>query len=120
MSWAERPVCGSTLKTGMPFADEAFVRNTRCPLCDAPVTGDEELRGHLATVHELEDDPGATTQMGHLDKIVTVEDKQRAADPVVLRVHDPDADDERWRPIAIGFGGLLLLVLAMVALGLSL
>jgi hypothetical protein len=71
-------------------------------------------------VHELEDDPGATTELGNLDMIVVAADDGRPADPVVLRVHDPDADDARWRPIAIGFGGLVLLVLAVVALSLSL
>ena len=103
----------------MPVADEPFVRNPRCPLCDAPVAGDEELRGHLATVHELEDDPGVSTQVDDLDNRVAA-DAERDAEPVVLRVHDPDADDERWRPIAIGVGGVMLLVLAVIALSLSL
>ena len=96
------------------------MRNPRCPLCDAPVSGDEELRGHLASVHELEDDPGVTTQVGQLDKTVPAEAAVAVADPVVLRVHDPDADDERWRPIVIGVGGVMLLVLAVIALSLSL
>ena len=119
MSSAERPVCGSTLKnrTDMPMGP--IVRNPRCPLCDAPVGGDDELRGHLATVHELEDDPGATTHVDDLERIVAVEEQLRAPEPVSLRVHDPGSDDERWRPIAIGFGGLVILVLAMVALTLS-
>ena len=71
-------------------------------------------------MHELEDDPGAVTQVEDLSRIVTVEAVQRAPEPMALRVHDPDGDDERWRPIAIGVGGLMILVLAMVALSLSL
>ena len=89
-------------------------------MCDAPVAGDDELRGHLAAVHELEDDPGAVTQVEDLERLVAVDEAERAPAAVSLRVHHPDADDERWRPIAIGFGGLVILVLAMVALSLSL
>ena len=96
------------------------MRNPRCPLCDAPVEGDAELRGHLASVHELEDDPGAVSQVGDLERLVTADEVERQPEPVSLRVHDPNADDERWRPIAIGFGGLIILVLAVVALGLGL
>ena len=104
----------------MPVADLPLVRNPRCPLCDASVDGDDELRGHLAAVHELEDDPGAVTQVGDLSRVVTIERTVRAPEPVALRVHDPDGDDERWRPIAIGVGGLVILVLAVVALSFSL
>jgi hypothetical protein len=104
----------------MTGADAPFVRNPRCPLCDAPVEGNDELRAHLASVHELEDDPGAVTQVEDLDTLVPADEAGRAPGPVSLRVHDPDADDERWRPIAIGFGGLVILVLAVVALSMGL
>jgi hypothetical protein len=100
------------------MSDLSRVRKPRCPLCDAPVEGDDELRGHLATVHELEDDPGTVTQVEALDPIIPA-DAVVAAEPVTLRVHDPHADDDRWRPIAIGFGGLVLLVLAVVALSIG-
>ena len=120
MSWAERPLWGSTLKNRTSWPIWPDVRNPRCPLCDAPVEGDEELRRHLAAVHELEDDPGATTQVEHLERIVPTQAVEREAEPVSLRVHDPNSDDERWRPIAIGFGGLVILVLAVVALSFSL
>ena len=101
------------------MSDVSGVRKPRCPLCDAPVEGDEELRGHLATVHELEDDPGTVTQLEALERIIPGESVVATAEPLALRVHDPRADDDRWRPIAIGFGGLVLLVMAVVALSIG-
>lgn len=95
-----------------------------CPLCDAPVDGDDALRAHLAAVHDLRDDPGTTSQLAHLETLIpaTRGATAVAAEPVappVLRVYDPRADDERWRPIVLGVGGLLLLVLAVVAMSLN-
>ena len=101
------------------MSDVSGVRKPRCPLCDAPVEGDEELRGHLATVHDLEDDPGTVTHVEALERIIPIEGPVSAPEPVTLRVHDPSADDDRWRPIAVGFGGLVLLVLAIVALSIG-
>jgi hypothetical protein len=102
------------------------VRSPRCPLCDAPVDDDAALRAHLADAHDLRDDPGTETRVGDVVAPFYAgpaggrEDGGLLAEaPVVLptrHVHDPDADDARWRPITIGVGGILLLVLAAVAL----
>jgi hypothetical protein len=97
------------------------VRSPQCPLCHAPVGDDDELRAHLASVHDLEDDPGTSTQLEHLEVgYVTVDPSGgRTAQATVLRMHDPEADDARWRPIAIGVGGLVILILAIVALSIG-
>jgi hypothetical protein len=111
---------------------ERHVQSPRCLLCDAPVVDDEDLREHLASVHDLRDDPGTQSQVAdlqsrYLDRLA--ESGERAAPgpalgglpvPPASHVHDPRVDDERWRPVTIGIGGLLVLVLAAVALELAL
>lgn len=100
------------------------MRSPSCPLCEAHVDDDDDLRRHLAVVHQLEDDPGTTTYLGALDVVLAVDDRTWAethgSRPVAepsLRIYDPEAEDDRWRPIVLGFGGVLLL--ALVALALS-
>lgn len=96
------------------------MRSPQCPLCHAPVQDDEELRVHLAAVHDLEDDPGTSSQLEHLEVgYVPAETGGGRAHETVLRMHDPDADDERWRPIVIGVGGIVILILAIVALSIG-
>jgi hypothetical protein len=98
------------------------VRQPRCPLCDALVADDDSLREHLAAVHDLEDDPGTRSTIGHLERDTILMAHEPGSvlaathAPPALRVYDPAPDDERWRPIAIGFGGLLLLILTVIAL----
>jgi hypothetical protein len=97
------------------------VRTACCPLCDTPVEGDLDLRDHLDTTHDLRDDPGRTTS---IEDLVTVLVDPPAPSPVAeepveelhLRIHDPAEGDDRWQPIAIGLGGIVLLVLAFMAL----
>jgi hypothetical protein len=102
------------------------VRDPRCPLCDERVDSDERLRAHLSSVHDLEDDPGTTTQVETLDMFVPIPTAAELADAAAAphvpsqRVYDPAADDERWRPIVIGVGGILLLVVAAIAVFLGL
>ncbi len=99
------------------------MRTAVCPLCAAPVEGDDVLRDHLDVTHDLRDDPGRTTSLDDLVPIIPgaeiVETVREAAPAPVLRVHDPNEGDERWQPSAIGLGGVLLLVLAVVAMSLA-
>ncbi len=99
------------------------MRTALCPLCAAPVEGDDVLRDHLEITHDLRDDPGARTSLSDLVSLIPdpefLETDLQAAPAPTLRVHDPYADDARWQPIAIGLGGVLLLILAVVAISLG-
>lgn len=105
--------------------------NPRCLLCDAPVDDDEVLRSHLAAEHGLQDDPGTESHLADLEQPFFDPAGGTAAGggsplamggpaaPPANHVHDPAEDDERWRPVTIGIGGLILLVLAVVAIQLT-
>jgi hypothetical protein len=49
------------------------VRTAQCPLCSAPVEGDDVLRTHLDESHDLRDDPGAQTSLADLIDILPSE-----------------------------------------------
>jgi hypothetical protein len=93
----------------------------RCPLCNETVDGDDTLREHLAAVHELVDDPGKTTRLHDLDLDVVLQQPDPVSAPAVvveppsLRVYEPDADDDRWRPLVVGVGGVVLLAAVAAA-----
>lgn len=91
-----------------------------CPLCAAPVDGDDTLRVHLDVEHDLRDDPGARTSVSDLVDlfILPIEPEPGAAATTPpepeLRLHDPYAGDERYKPVVLGVGGILLLLLAVI------
>lgn len=111
------------------------MRPPRCPLCDEPFEGDDDLRAHLSAAHDLQDDPGTvstTDAVTHPFLAGPPPDPAAAASPSAaasgsidvgdvprLRVYDPSADDDRWRPVVLGVGGLLVLLFAVFAISLS-
>jgi hypothetical protein len=101
---------------------QVVVASARCPLCDAPVHGDESLREHLAGAHDLVDDPGKTTRLHDLDvemflppPVSTPRGEALTIEPPSLRVYEPDHDDERWKPFVVGVGGVVLLAAVAAA-----
>lgn len=95
-------------------------------MCGAPVGDDGALAEHLALVHDLVDDPGAATRLADLDdhdQARPSTGRSGSGPPLPptasLRVHDPGGDDERWRALVLGVGGLLLLLATFYAVSLS-
>jgi hypothetical protein len=100
----------------------ASVRTTTCPLCSEALADHAALRDHLSGTHGLEDDEGyASTSDDSLivgGSAAADEGAGRLGVRAVdqRRVFDPTADDERFRPIAIGVGGVLLTIVVFVVL----
>jgi hypothetical protein len=92
-------------------------------MCARSIDSDDELRLHLASSHGLEDDEGVTTTINDLRAIVFestassgsegVDGPARATEP---RIYDQSVEDEIWKPISLGIGGVLLALLIVIVL----
>lgn len=106
-----------------------------CPLCGATFDDDGAYTAHLADEHGLVDDEGTETTLEHAlvvsgiagdlalaDEAAAAAAASKAevagaAEPTLhpSRIYDPTQDDHRYRPLAIGLAGVLLL--AFVGIG---
>lgn len=83
-------------------------------MCAMAVAGDQELRDHLADVHDLADDPGTESTVDGLRPIIL--ESSRGDGPLFggsvavqpARIYDRSSEDARWHPISVGVGGLIL------------